>query len=402
MRIAMLHPSLTWRGGAERQILILATELQQAGHEIEVFTCALNDVCFPELAKQLTINVVQPPFIQTTPLNPPKRTFRTRLAGRFRGYTTDLPAMVYLGRKIPKSFDVINNHNAPTEWAAFFAKRKLGMPIVWNCNEPPFWFSDPNQRKGLGKINLPLYMAFDKLAVAYIDTIVSNSLAGSHRIEKAYGRPSKVVYPGITADLLHKGSGKEVRFKYGLENDFVLLQVGNIARDKRQSDSITALYYLSKKHDNVKLILVGQGPRNELAALSKKLGVDKKVLFVQNCSDEELADVYAACDVFLFPTEITWGLAVIEAMAASKPVVVSRKAGVSEIIQNGENGFVFDEPNARNMAIQVERLMASPELRREIGFNAYEYTKEKLSWKIYVKNMEAVFRKTVNSFRKNQ
>ncbi len=44
----MLHPSLTWRGGAERQLLILATELQQAGHEIEVFTCALNDKYFPE------------------------------------------------------------------------------------------------------------------------------------------------------------------------------------------------------------------------------------------------------------------------------------------------------------------------------------------------------------------
>ena len=51
MKIAMLHPSLTWRGGAERQILILAAQLQQKGHEVEIFTCALNDSCYPELVK---------------------------------------------------------------------------------------------------------------------------------------------------------------------------------------------------------------------------------------------------------------------------------------------------------------------------------------------------------------
>ena len=402
MRIAMLHPSLTWHGGAEKQILTLATEMQRVGHEVEIFTCGLNEGFFPELVKQLTINVVQVPTIQTTQIVNQKRTFASRLAGRFRGYTTDLPSMVYLGKKIPRGFDLINNHNAPTQWAAFFAKRKLNTPIVWNCNEPPFWYSDPKQKMGLGKINLPLYEGFDKFAVDYIDNIVANSSADSRRIEKAYGRSSMIVRPGITTDLLHRAQGKKARFKYGLENDFVLLQVGNIARDKRQSDSITALYYLSKKQPNVKLILVGQGQRDELIALNKKLGVEKKVLFLQNCSDSELADLYAACDVFVFPAQITWGLVIIEAMAASKPVVVSRKAGISEIIQNGVNGFVFDQPNGENMAAQVERLMADPELRQKIGSNAYRYTNENLSWKTYAKNMETVFKKAVASFKKSQ
>ena len=83
-----------------------------------------------------------------------------------------------------------------------------------------------------------------------------------------------------------------------------------------------------------------------------------KVLFLSGCSDEELAQVYAACDVFVFPAQITWGLAVIEAMATSKPVVVSRKSGASEIIQSGQNGIVIDEPNAENMAIEVEKLIS--------------------------------------------
>ncbi len=210
-----------------------------------------------------------------------------------------------------------------------------------------------------------------------------------------------IVRPGITTNLLQKASGKKARSKYGLEKDFVLLQVANIARDKKQSASITALHYLSKKIDNLKLVLVGQGPREELIALSKKLDVDKKVLFLQDCTDEELAKVYAACDVFVFPAAITWGLVVIEAMAVSKPVVVSDKAGVSEIIRNGENGFIFDEPNSTNMAALIEKLIVDPELRRRVGVNAYEYTKNNLSWEAYAKKMGIVFQKTIQKSYKS-
>jgi glycosyltransferase involved in cell wall biosynthesis len=96
------------------------------------------------------------------------------------------------------------------------------------------------------------------------------------------------------------------------------------------------------------------------------------------------------------------GLAVVEAMAASKPVVVSKKAGVSEIIRNGENGFVFDEPNAVNMALRVEKLIADAGLRLDVGTNAYMYTKDSLSWERYSEKMADVFEEAVNNFRKNR
>ena len=54
------------------------------------------------------------------------------------------------------------------------------------------------------------------------------------------------------------------------------------------------------------------------------------------------------------------------------------------------------------MAVKIEKLITDPELRRRIGNNAYEYTKESLSWKVYAKNMETVFEKTIANFRKNK
>ena len=410
MKIAILQPSLTWRGGAERQVLNLAIELQKMGHEAEIFTCAVNDRCYPELLRQLVVNEIKVPIIQglqskNLPKNPnspssqvvKKRSIVRRLALSFRNYYYNLTAMVNLGMKIPKGFDVINNQNCPTEWAAFFAKKRLNAPIVWSCNEPPFWFTDPNQRKALGKINLPLYEGLDRIAVDYIDRIVALSAIGGRRIEQAYRKPYEIVHTGV--DLFHNASGREFSARYSLENDFLILQVGNIAPDKRQTDSLLALHMVSKKYDNAKLIFVGAGPIEQLVALSQQLGIQKKVLFLNNCSDAELAQIYAACNVFVFPSQITWGLAVIEAMSASKPVLVSNKSGSSEIIKHGQNGFVLEEPYPKNMALQIENLIANSKLRHRVGENAYEYVKKNLSWEIYARNMALIFEKTLKNFK---
>lgn len=407
MKIAILQPSLTWRGGAERQVLSLAIELQKMGHEPEIFTCAASDSCYPELLRELIVIEIKVPFIQglqskNLSKNPnfhvaKKRSAARRLARSFRNYYYNLPAMVNLGMKIPKGFDVINNQNCPTEWAAFFAKKRLNAPIVWSCNEPPFWFTDPNQRKALGKINLPLYEGLDRVAVNSIDRIVALSAIGGRRIEQAYRKPYEIVHTGV--NLFHNASGKKFRERYSLEKDFLILQVGNIAPDKRQIDSLLALHLISKNYDNVKLIFVGAGPIEQLVELKQQLGIEKKVLFLQNISDSELSEVYAACDVFVFPSQITWGLAVIEAMSASKPVLVSNKSGSSEIIKHGQNGFVLEQPYPKNMALQIKNLIVNSELRYKVGENAYEFVKKNLSWEAYAKNMALVFERTLRNFK---
>jgi glycosyltransferase involved in cell wall biosynthesis len=407
LKIAILQPSLTWRGGAERQVLSLAIELQKMGHEPEIFTCAASDSCYPELLRELIVIEIKVPFIQglqskNLSKNPnfhvaKKRSAARRLARSFRNYYYNLPAMVNLGMKIPKGFDVINNQNCPTEWAAFFAKKRLNAPIVWSCNEPPFWFTDPNQRKALGKINLPLYEGLDRVAVNSIDRIVALSAIGGRRIEQAYRKPYEIVHTGV--NLFHNASGKKFRERYSLEKDFLILQVGNIAPDKRQIDSLLALHLISKNYDNVKLIFVGAGPIEQLVELKQQLGIEKKVLFLQNISDSELSEVYAACDVFVFPSQITWGLAVIEAMSASKPVLVSNKSGSSEIIKHGQNGFVLEQPYPKNMALQIKNLIVNSELRYKVGENAYEFVKKNLSWEAYAKNMALVFERTLRNFK---
>jgi glycosyltransferase involved in cell wall biosynthesis len=415
----MIQTPLVGRGGGQRQILKLALELQRLGHHVEIFTNAVNpEECYPDLLKNLTVNVVPHPLGSKmprwlTPIETYRKTadsdneealalrswMRKSMGRQFYTIPYELPAMLNIGRKISKGFDIINNHNYPTEWAAFYAKRRLKAPVVWMCNEPPFWFFVPELRKGLRKINWPIYEIFDRIAVDCIDEIVVLSHIAGGYVRQAYGRATRVVRSGTDLDLYCSASGSHIREKLDLKDDFVLLQTGNLELNKRQSDSIIALSHLAKKYDNVKLILDGGGRREELIKLGQRLGVEDKLIVQHTQNDRELAEVYAACDVFVFPAQITWGLAVIEAMAASKPVIVSRKCGASEIIEDGINGLLVDHARPDQIADNAKALMNDSRLRKKIGEKAQEYVNSHLSWQKYAKNMEAVFEQAVSSFR---
>jgi len=420
MKIAMIHTPMLGRGGGDRQMLSLANELQKRGHTVEIFVSALNaENNYPDLLRNLNVTVIPHPLDKKMPrwltpkgdaeaaqkaaagafAGPALREWMRRSMGRqFYTIPYDLPSMINIGRKIPKGFDVINNHNYPSEWAAVAAKKRLHAPVVWMCNEPPFWFFVPELRRGLRRINSPVYDVLDRVAVDYIDEILVLSNLASSYVKQAYNRSSRVVRSGIDPESLGRATGINVREKYGLTKDFVLLQVGNLELNKRQHDSVKALAILSKYYSDVKLIFDGGGRTRELKRLCQVLGVADKVLFMRSTSDQELAEVYAACDVFVFPAQITWGLAVVEAMAAKKPVVVSRKCGVAEIIQDSVNGLLVNNANPEELARKVELLIGNSALRRKLGENAQNYVRSNMSWAKYAARMESVFEAAARRF----
>jgi len=415
MKIAMIHTPFSARAGGERQILRLAIELEKMGHEVEIFTNAVNKDSYPEYFSKLHITVIPHPMKGKLPrvmtpevaarkiLQTPQevvgtgssvRNWMRQVVGR-QFYTSEFPGMIALGRKIPKGFDIINNHNFPTEWAAFLAKKRVNAPVVWMCNEPPYWFFSPEERKGVRKINWPLFELVDRVSVEYIDEIMVLSHVSEEYIRRAYHKSSRIVRTGVDTAFFHNASGENLRRKYGLENMFVMLFIGRSVYARRPA-LIRALHILSKRHDNVRLILDTVREKDMLAKLSVELGVKDKVLFLQSTSNAELAEVYAACDTFVYPSSASpWGLVVTEAMAASKPVIVSKQVGTSEVIQHGVNGIVIDRIEPEAIAKEVEELMDDPKMRKKIGTNAYEYVKEYLSWEKYAKNVEGVFQDTL-------
>ena len=119
MRIAMIHTPFCRRAGGERQILKLAIELQEIGHDVNIFTNAINLSSYPEFFEHVAINLIPHPLsgklppgltpqIATTKVNqrileqakkpPLLREWMRSIVGR-QYYTSEVPSMPNLGRK---------------------------------------------------------------------------------------------------------------------------------------------------------------------------------------------------------------------------------------------------------------------------------------------------------------
>jgi rhamnosyl/mannosyltransferase len=100
------------------------------------------------------------------------------------------------------------------------------------------------------------------------------------------------------------------------------------------------------------------------------MGVEDRVRFLGRVPDEDLASVYAACDVFVLPSVSrleAFGIAALEAMSTAKPVVVSDIPGVREVIEDGREGLLADPVNPQDLGEKILRLLSDPEARKEMG-----------------------------------
>jgi len=188
----------------------------------------------------------------------------------------------------------------------------------------------------------------------------------------------KQIYPYIDTSLYKKpgkGEVEKVRDKYGLKpDDKVITVVARMDPMKSQDVVITAMKEV--KTPNVKLLLVGNGSFTsgalgtgkasswvrKLKALAQNLGVYDKVVFTGHVDDEELFTIYATSDVIVLPSRIEgFGLVVCEGWVYGKPAIVSSGAGVSELIIDGANGYIFRSGDHQELAQKIDIVLKDPD-----------------------------------------
>ena len=159
----------------------------------------------------------------------------------------------------------------------------------------------------------------------------------------------------------------------GNPEDTVLLYVGRLS-DEKQIEHIGPIL---EQLPNTRLAIVGDGParpwlEREFAGLP--------AAFMGYLRGERLSRAYASADIFVFPSRLeTFGLVVVEAMAAGLPVVASRVGGVGDIISDGVNGYTFETGDSAALLEGVRKIASSQEMMRWMGGQARAYA-EGQSW----------------------
>jgi glycosyltransferase involved in cell wall biosynthesis len=159
--------------------------------------------------------------------------------------------------------------------------------------------------------------------------------------------------------------------------DLVIAYVSRIAPEKNVDYLAEALSIVAARRPDARILMVGDGPSR--GALERRLGPSAR--FAGYRSGRDLADHYAAADLFAFSslTE-TFGNVVLEAMASGLPVVALRAGGVGETVRQGETGILVEpsEPPER-LAAALISLIDRPGERARMAHRARRYA-ESQSW----------------------
>lgn len=223
--------------------------------------------------------------------------------------------------------------------------------------------------------------------------IIAISKRGKDEIIRHYGTPAekiRVVYNAIDTnrfDLPDREKVRdEVRHFLGISKDIrVLLFVGSGFMRKGLPFVIKALARLDAE---VRLMVIGHDRMNPYRALAKKEGVEQRVIFLGPLAD--VGKYYCAGDLFIFPTIYEpFGNVCLEAMAAGIPLVTSRICGGSELLREGKNGYIINNPT--DPVEIADKIKMGLMLERK---TICDYNKQVLpaySWKRYLEEMSVLY-----------
>lgn len=193
---------------------------------------------------------------------------------------------------------------------------------------------------------------------------------------------------------------KELNIK---KDDFIILYVGRIAKEKNIEFLINNLKDISKKIPKTKMVIVGDGPdMNDLALLVRKNKLDKKVIFTGKVPWNDIPKYYQLANVFVTSSKTeTQGLTVIEAMAASKVVVAIKDESFLLVMTDQQDGLFFEtDEEYKNLIYKIYSdkkfadMIAKQARITANQYNPVVYAKRVL--KIY----ESVINKDTNVFKK--
>ncbi|MCL4691937.1 MAG: glycosyltransferase [Candidatus Hydrogenedentes bacterium] len=165
------------------------------------------------------------------------------------------------------------------------------------------------------------------------------------------------VEPEVFEPRQHDGAGKRLIF------------VGRLAAVKGIPILLEAIAHLRDAHPDIELVLAGDGPdRGWIERRSQELGIANRVRVTGYLSQDRVREELRASDIFVMAS-FAEGVPVVlmEAMATGLPVIATRIAGIAELVDDGESGFLTPPSDTGSLVERIDALLRDPQLRSRMG-----------------------------------
>ncbi|MHA1595228.1 MAG: glycosyltransferase family 4 protein [Candidatus Baldrarchaeia archaeon] len=174
----------------------------------------------------------------------------------------------------------------------------------------------------------------------------------------------------------------------------IILFVGRLVVRKGVHVLLDAFRSVVKEIPDARLVIVGKGMlRDYLEYKAKAYGIERNVDLRGYVDRENLVKLYMAADVFVCPSIFAeaFGIVIIEAMAAGKPVIATRVGGIPEIIDDGIDGILVKPHSVRELSDAIIWLLNDKSRLEAMGMNAREKVEERYSWDRVVHRVVEVY-----------
>jgi glycosyltransferase involved in cell wall biosynthesis len=358
-------------GGVESHVRAVAGEMRRQGHELTVVTSRYARA-LPRTEELDGLHIVRVPTWAVA--------WNTPVA----------PAIGRVVREIAEKADVVHAHYPPPLTSYFLAqalpKSHPPLCLTYHCD---LFVPGTSGRLVTGVFSRFLWPpTLRRTGRLIVHTRSYGVTSGALR-----GRPFEIIPSAVDVRRFRPSvDADQVRQSLGLEGKRVIAFAGRLVPHKGVEGIVRVVPELPA---DVALLVIGRGPRlTDLKSLARRLGVEERVRFLTQVSDDALPSYLGVADLFVFPSQNRlegFGLVVAEAMATGLPVVIADMPGVREVIEPGREGLLVEPMDRADLVAKIRELLDDPERRRRMGRAARQRAEERYALPVVTRELLRVY-----------
>jgi len=368
-------------GGLAPHVSELAAALRRRGNEVHVFTrMGSNQAGYDNIGG---VHYHRCPYETHNDF----LTDNERMCNSFVWHLAETEAFL----RVP--FDIVHGHDWLAVRAMTQAKNRHHRPVVMTVHATEFGRCGNRLFDGTSKRIREIEWEGTYVA----DRVICVSGALRREVHGLYGVPMDkmhVIYNGVDVGRFdNRINSQEVRRRCGVgPDDPAILFAGRLTAQKGPDLMLDALPALRRQHSRARFLLAGDGDmREDLERQVRKLGVSPAVHFLGHRTGRDLLGLFKAADMVCVPSRNEpFGIVILEAWSARKPVVATRNGGPAEFIRHEDTGVTVAADH-QSIAEGLDVVLSDKRYGRRLGRNGRREAESRFTWDVIAAQTEGVY-----------